>query len=239
MKYWRIYTKWINHNCAGSTSTRKDLAYWRNNLFAFTIIYLLPFCLIALLPGLYWSFFVKMYVLAIVDIFTLSGILVIAFIPGIKLLVRKIIFIFCLYILSITLIYYLGLSGPGLIYLLASSIFSMLIIPTQFKFWPAWTNTSICILFAVAISFHFLSWPFQKAHPLGEWIAVCSNLVFLSFLLAILLPFLLLEFTLLFGYLFHGVSFPPPHASMEQAAAFRAAMNARRPFSSRSNLTFR
>lgn len=46
-------------------------------------------------------------------------------------------------------------------------------------------------------------------------------------LLAIMLPFLILEFALVFGYLFKGISFPPAQASADQTAAFQAAMNVR------------
>ncbi len=46
-------------------------------------------------------------------------------------------------------------------------------------------------------------------------------------LLAIMMPFLVLELALLFGYLFRGVPFPPAHPSAEQTAAFQAAINVR------------
>lgn len=46
-------------------------------------------------------------------------------------------------------------------------------------------------------------------------------------LLAVLGPFIILEFILLFGFLFHGLPFPPPHADAAQRAAFQAAMNGR------------
>ena len=165
-----------------------DLAFWRNNLFAGTIIYLLPLCFIALLPGLYWIFATGQYILAVVDILAVAGMTVVAFIPGIKQAARKIIFICLVYLFSCALLYYIGLSGPGFVYLLASSIFSILIFPTEYTFWPAWLNTVICFLFAVAISLNVIPWPHDQAHSVGEWVAVSSNLIFLSFLLAALIP---------------------------------------------------
>ena len=45
-------------------------------------------------------------------------------------------------------------------------------------------------------------------------------------LLAVFLPFLLLEGIFVFGFMLHGVSFPAPHASPEQIAAYQAAINA-------------
>lgn len=46
-------------------------------------------------------------------------------------------------------------------------------------------------------------------------------------LLSFLLPFFILEVALVFGMMFRGISFPPPHPSAEQQAAFHAAMQAR------------
>ncbi len=47
-----------------------------------------------------------------------------------------------------------------------------------------------------------------------------------AILLVILVPFILLECIFVFGFMFKGVPFPPPHASAEQAAAFQMALNA-------------
>ena len=166
----------------------KDLSYWRNNVFAGAVIYLLPFCLIALLPGLYLSFATGQYILGGVDILAMSGILIVAFVGQISLLLRKLIFMSILYVLSVALLYYLGLDGPGLVYLLAACVFSVLIFRTTYKFWPAWLNTAICILFAILISYDLEPWFRSKGHSISEWIVVSSNLVFLSFLCTALIP---------------------------------------------------
>jgi hypothetical protein len=40
-------------------------------------------------------------------------------------------------------------------------------------------------------------------------------------------PFIVLEFVFVFGFMFKGIAFPPPHATAAQMAAYQAAMNAR------------
>ncbi len=40
-------------------------------------------------------------------------------------------------------------------------------------------------------------------------------------------PFLALEFIFIFGFMFKGIAFPPPHATAAQMAAYQAAVNAR------------
>lgn len=187
MKSWNNYTKLVKSHCASSGKV-KDLAYWRDALFARTIIYLLPFCFIALVPGLYWIFFTGQYVIAVADLLAVVGMSIVGFMPGISQPNRKIIFIFCLYSFSCAMLYYVGLSGPGLVYLQASAIFSILIIPSTYKFWPAILNTIICFLFTLAILLNIVPWSRTSPHTTGEWIAVTTNLIFLSFLSSALIP---------------------------------------------------
>ncbi|HEV8083877.1 MAG TPA: histidine kinase dimerization/phospho-acceptor domain-containing protein, partial [Chitinophagaceae bacterium] len=187
MRIWNIYIHHIKRNCASPEVAMPDMVYWRNNLFARTIIYLLPFCLIALIPGVYLSINTGKYILAVIDGMTVISIVMVAFLPGIALHIRKIIFIGSLYLLSCVLLYYIGLSGPGLLYLQLGCIFGILIFPAQYAWWPAFLNTFICILFAIAIFFGQLPWNDLK-NPTSAWIAVSSNLVFLSFLSAALIP---------------------------------------------------
>jgi signal transduction histidine kinase len=188
MKWWMTYIVAVNRNCGSSEANGKGLSFWRNNLFSGTIIYLLPFCLIALLPSLYWIFVIRQYILAVVDILTVLAMIVVAFVPGMSLVMRKIIFISCVYTFSCIILYYVGLSGPGLIYLLASSIFAILIFPTAYPFWPACINACICLLFGIAVWLDVIPWPQQSDHSVGAWMAVSSNLIFLSFLSCALIP---------------------------------------------------
>lgn len=178
----------IKKNCSGLDEDVNDLAYWRNDLFAGIIIYLLPLCLIALLPGLYWSFISGLYTVMTVDIMVVSGMIVIGFLPQLSIAVRKVIFLTCIYTLSYVLMYYLGLSGPGLLYLMAACIFSLLILPPAYAFWPAWLNTGICLYYAALIGLNLILWPHTYNHLMGEWIAVSSTVVFLSFLASALIP---------------------------------------------------
>jgi len=187
MKAWNIYSSRISRNCAGSSGV-KDIDYWRNNLFAGTIVYLLPFCLIALLPGIYFCIVTGQYILAVVDILTVASILLVAFMPGISVRVRKIIFFSFLTVLSCALLIYLGLAGPGLLYLLAACTFSLLIFPTKYTYWPAWVITCICVLFAAGIFLDIIPWPKRNIESTAEWVAVSSNLIFLGFLLSALVP---------------------------------------------------
>ncbi len=152
------------------------------------IIFLLPFCIIALIPGVYWSFFTHQYIIAQADIAVLISILIIAFVKGIPIYIRKIVFIVSNYLLSCIMLYTVGSQGSGQLYLLVACVFSILIFPTKYSAWPAIANTCIAIVFAVAVYYELLPWPNDLAHSTGAWIAGSSSLVFLSFLLSLLIP---------------------------------------------------
>ncbi len=184
----RSYISSIKLNCASPANAAKGLSYWRNNLFAGIIIYLLPFCIIALIPGVYWSFYTHHYIIAQADIAVIMSILIIAFTKGIPIYIRKIIFIVSAYLLSCIMLYSVGLTGSGQLYLLIACIFSILIFPTKYAMWPAIANTLICLLVAIAVYYKMLPWPHNMENSTGAWIASSSSVVFLSFLLSVLIP---------------------------------------------------
>lgn len=184
------YISLIKQNCEAEPSTIMDMQYWRNNLFAGTLIYVFPFSLIGLIPGLYWSIYTENLLLALVDISIILMVSILAFLPGIRITHRKFIFIILIYLFGCILLYVIGLYGPGLIYLQAACIFSVLIFHVRYSFWPAIANFAICIAFGLAIPYGWLPWPGDFYNSLGSWIAVSSNLVFLSFLSSALIPHL-------------------------------------------------
>lgn len=187
MRMWDKHKCIIENNC-GTISHTKDLAYWRNHLFSMTITYLLPFCLIALLPGIFWSVKTKEYLLLVADIMAAVTMLAIAYLPGLSVLCRKVVFTGCLYLLSCVLLYSIGLLGPGLLYLQMINIFSILIFPSAYRYVPAFFNTAVCVCIGFLIPSGLFPWVNDVFMSLGTWIAVSSNLVFLSFLEAALIP---------------------------------------------------
>ncbi|MES2733257.1 MAG: ATP-binding protein [Bacteroidota bacterium] len=156
------------------------LSYWRDRLFTNIIVYLLPVSLVALVPGVVMSIVGGIPLLAVYDTLAAISFAIIAFNRKFSLPFRKALLIFCLYMLSIMLLVYLGSFGPGLLYLLALSIFITLIFPMAIAKWSIVVNTVICVIFAGVIHFQWLHTPLTQVYTLGSWIAVSSNLIFLS-----------------------------------------------------------
>ena len=187
MIIWNKYKAAIHRNCTNLIETDQVVMFWRNNLFANTIIYLLPLCLIALVPSVILILSTKYYIIAVVDFLAIAAICFVAFMPRLRLNVRKIIFIATVYIFSFMLLFYLGIVGSGMVYLLTACIFTILIFPLS-GYWPAWINFSFCFIYGCLIYFNLLSSTNGITFSLAEWIAISTNLIFVSFLFTILIP---------------------------------------------------
>lgn len=188
MNLLKLYRDTICNNCTDNRYDQYNVLFWRNKLFASTIQVLLPLCMIAMLPSLLFIFSKELYILGWVDLSALLCMLGVGFFPGLTVITRKIIFITCVYLFSFLLLYFLGLKGRGLLYLLTACVFSLLIFSSAKFYWPAWINTIICGVYI------FLGWKEQiptlknETATVTEMIVICSNLVFLSFLLVAMIP---------------------------------------------------
>jgi signal transduction histidine kinase len=188
MNFWEKYKKKINHNFDTKCKNRDSVDYWKNKLFSQTVIYILPFSLIALIPGMYFSWVSGLKYLIAIDIISVVIIVVIGFIPHLSVGIRRVLFIFCVYLISTTFLYIVGITGPGLVYLLAATYFCIIIFPNRYAFYPSIINLLICGLIALLIPFDIFPWSDSVHHNQAEWLAASSSLIFLSFLTSALVP---------------------------------------------------
>lgn len=185
---WKSYRNTIYKNCTTARTATGALEFWRNNLFATTLLYLLPLSLIAFIPGIYAAYIEGLTFLLLADFIAICCLLTIAFVQGIKIYTRKLIFCIALYQVSLALLFYLGTFGPGLLYLLAISVFVVLIFEKKYGIGVVVLNTLVCVVFAFASYFQWWEITIYTAYNLQNWVAVSSNLVFLSFLAVLLIP---------------------------------------------------
>jgi signal transduction histidine kinase len=190
ISFWNFYRDIVYKNCATEPDKNDALNYWRNNLFAATILYLIPLSLLALIPGIYLAILENLIFIVIADILGILSLAAVAFVPGIPVFYRKLIFCAALYLVSVALLFYLGSFGPGLLYLLAITVFIVLIFEKKYGFWAVAINALVCIIFGFAIHFEWWDNPILSMYDLRSWLTVTSNLVFLSFLAALLIPIL-------------------------------------------------
>ncbi len=193
--WWDIYAKHVQDVVLNNKADcPEEVSYWRNAVFCNILTYLTPLSLIALIPSVIMAFTNGVIVIGIADLFAFFVILLITVSPGIKIEVRKAIFISILFCLSVTLLYFLPLPGPGLLFALAVTILSSLVYSSAAAYISSWANTIVCGFFALFIHFGNES-TVSSVYSMGSWIAVSSNLVLLSFAFSKCLDLLLAGLT--------------------------------------------
>lgn len=191
--WWSIYESYVHDVILpNNVSDAKGLKHLRDQIFCSIMTYLTPFSLIALVPSIYMSFTNHVNVIGIADIFSFAALVFIVSYRGISLKLRKLIFMLIAYSISVLLLYYLSMPGPGLIFLLTITILSAIFYSSTAAKYSAWLNTFICVVFAVLLYFK-LDMPIGNDYQVGSWIAVSSNLVLMSMVCAYGLSLLLQE----------------------------------------------
>ena len=183
-----VYTQTVLKNCLQQNYENNGLKYWQNRLFGFILIYLLPLSLVAIIPGIIMSLKSGIPFLAAFDFSLILVLSYIVFAKNLRIEIRKAIFIIAIYLSAIVLLYFLGSFGPGLLYLFAATIFTIIIFTRQIAYLSVVINLAICICFGIAIHYKKMNGIISTDHSVSEWIAIASNLILLSTILTALLP---------------------------------------------------
>lgn len=188
---WIKYRLHVFNTCLGTGNSNDPINYWRDYLFVTTLLFIIPLCLIALIPGVYLAYVTSLHGIVIADGIAIAGLLLITHLPGIQLIVRKWLFIVITYSIGVVLIYYLGNFGPGLLYLLAISIFMILVLPGKSHWVSLYLNLAVCLVFGWLIQ---AGNPFQSQYDdavdIKNWVAISTNLIFLNIVFIVLIPIL-------------------------------------------------
>ncbi|MFA9191398.1 hypothetical protein AAGV28_08465 [Flavobacterium sp. FZUC8N2.13] len=185
MKIWNKYTSIVRENILFSSKKNTDLKYWRDDMFANTIIYIIPLSIIALIPSVIWAFESQHYIMVFVDILSVLLALFTGVKKSIKIKKRKLLFIATVYTLSTFLIYFVGLNST--LYLLAACFLATFIYTFKNQYTPALFNVYISV-FYICLYYLDLTPPHNINFDSKELFAVFSNLIFLSFLVCSLVP---------------------------------------------------
>lgn len=188
MNLWKTYCNKILKNYDDFGAVENGLPYWRDYLFILTVIYILPLSLIALIPGLIVSFHFGFYTIAFFDSFAAISLILIAFSKSISQLTKKILFFIVVYGLAFVLLSTLGSFGPGLVYLLAGSIFMIIIFPSKYSWLSVIINIIFCTFYGLFIEYNLVSIHQSDINNTISWFAITSNLIFLNAVFSILIP---------------------------------------------------
>lgn len=184
---WQQYRQSVLRRCGVHDEARKDIHYWRSKLFAENLVVLFPLCFIAVVPGMLYAMYKGSVVVTVLDMIVLITMGMATLMENLSLRWRKIIFLGTTYLASIILLAFIGLQGPGQIYLLASSIFGLLFTNSKYRFGYPILNTVILLGVTLAIHFGYSTPANPEQATATAWLVVVSNTIFLSFLFAVLL----------------------------------------------------
>lgn len=185
MRVWKNYRRLVESNLRYDADPElRSVDYWRNRLFSVIVVYTLPVCMIAYVPAMVACYVFDFPGIAFYDTLAIFIIVVLTFSRRLTLKWKKILFVATMYILSISLLYYMGVYGPGLLYLLSSVIFVSLIYSSQLAYICIVVNLTICLLFAVAMHYNWADSPMIMIYTAEAWLVVASNQVLLSLLFA-------------------------------------------------------
>lgn len=180
-RLWQRYKYFVENATKGSVeSDEGDITYWREKLFTSFILYFMPLCLIALVPGVFMSLKRGNLIIAGFDLLIAGAIVSVSLTVRLNIIFRKVFVIVMLYAVAVFFLIYLGLYGPGLIYLLSISTFIALSFSRTAAYSSVAVNLLMCVLCSLLISFKLFNSPLINECGLGAWVAISSNLIFLS-----------------------------------------------------------
>ncbi|WCL50892.1 sensor histidine kinase [Leptospira sp. GIMC2001] len=177
-------------NCVKKNINQESLEYWSDYLFAKCIFALIPLSIIAMVPAIIVCLQKELYFILIFDIFCFMILLLVGFLPGVTVQIRKYIFIFLFYCLAFVFLIELGNYGPGLVFLLASTIFILIFFPGKNTKLPFILTLIFSFIYGICLQLKIFPVHQSMEVPVMEWVAISSNVLFLSALFSMLLPFL-------------------------------------------------
>jgi PAS domain S-box-containing protein len=188
MYLWNEYERYVESVTLDPVeSALKDIGYWRNRIFKNFVLYTVPLSLVALVPAIPIGIMEGHAHLIIFDVAVALIITFTALHPRLNLSIKKGLVTFVFYLFAAAAIGTLGSSGPGVLYLLATTVFASLIFSSKFGYLFVTLHLVTCSVFAAVIQMHLFSSPLISQFTLTSWISFSLNLILLSLIFVLLI----------------------------------------------------
>jgi PAS domain S-box-containing protein len=185
---WRSYKAYVDLVMQRETQSElKDINYWRNRMFKNFILFSLPVSLFALIPAIPISINEGHPYLITFDVVIVTSIATIALNRRIKLTVRKAFVTLLFYLFAVVTIGNLGSVGPGVMYLLATTVISTLIFSVKLGYLSVILHLVTTSIFAFVIHMKSFNTPLNQQFTVGSWGAFSLNLIFLGLICVVLI----------------------------------------------------
>lgn len=168
---------------AAPSEEQETIQQWQDNFFATIMIYLIPLSIVLYIPSQLMSFRDELYSIAISNTVAIIALQYIFFSKSLSIKIRKIILLSILYGLGIALLYFMGWSGPGLVYLLGFSIFSSLIVSVRAGYVTLVMNIIIFITLSLSASLNIFKGSLLQGLDSAAIITIGLNFILLNLVL--------------------------------------------------------
>jgi signal transduction histidine kinase/CheY-like chemotaxis protein len=156
---------------------------WQANFFSEILFYIIPLSILVYIPSQFMSLKEGMFLLAILNTLGLAAIQYSFFSRKASLKLRKRLVLMVLFTLGIALLYSLGWSGPGLVYLLAYSLLTTLIVSSRAGYAAWFLNIIVFAFFAIASKFQFIDNYLLAGLKSQALITISLNFILLNLIL--------------------------------------------------------
>lgn len=189
-KFWKLYKSRVYNNCIAGLSLTDGLGFWRNKLFYTIILYLPLLAMILLIPSIIMTYFMDLMGLAVAYFIFAATILFIALYGKMPIKLRKYFFLGLLYLVAISLIFFMGEHGAGITYLFGVTVFALLILPVKAGKITVIINFGLCCIHAILIYNEFVDYPLRDSFKVLSWFLISGNSILLSTMAVIFMPML-------------------------------------------------
>ena len=192
MKIWDRYVHYyLEHFSSVQTEKEDGLPYLRDKLFVSILLVTFPLCCLAYVPSIITSIITIKYVIGAFDTLTLLLFLVIFLVRNLSLNVKKVVFSAIFYMLSVVLLIYMGMQGPGLIILLWISVLITLFQSKKAGLISAGLNAFLIMVMMALFPITKMPLSLFQEYTLLSGITIGINLIIFNTLAVLSVSFLL------------------------------------------------
>jgi len=188
-RFWDKYRHYVESVTRENVkSPVRDIGYWRDRMFSNFILYALPVSLISLLPAVPLGILEGHPYLILFDVLIACSIGWVGLNSRISLKERKLIVTALFYAFALITTTNLGSYGPGVMYLMATTVFSTLILSAKHGYLSVLLHLISCLFFGLVIHFELFNTPLVAQYGnMTSWLTFASNLLFLSLLCVVMI----------------------------------------------------
>lgn len=187
---WFKYSTYVN-SFNKEMPQKKNITYWRDQLFINLIRYALPICVVSVVPIIIIEWFNGQLLMAATDLTIIFSVSIILLNRYPRLKFKKLFTAVMIIASSILKTAISGMFEIGGVFLISLSVFIALSFSRRLASLSVLANLIICVAFAFSIGFKLMDTHFLVRYTLEMWVITSINFLFINLSLVILVLYLI------------------------------------------------